>query len=62
MKATFRVFLLWGGNYNNDLNAGAYVNLNNTFSNSNSNNGASLSYLPTLIGKNTTSVYNNASI
>lgn len=41
--ATVRAFV--GGNYNNDLKAGSfYVNLNNDASNSNSNNGAALSY------------------
>ena len=36
---------LCGGNWNNDLNCGPfYVNLNNTASNSNSNNGAALPY------------------
>ena len=34
-----------GGNWNNDLQCGPfYANLNNTPSNSNSNNGAALSY------------------
>ena len=34
-----------GGNWNNDLMVGPfYANLNNTASNSNSNNGAALSY------------------
>ena len=34
-----------GGNWNNDLKCGPfYANLNNTASNSNSNNGAALSY------------------
>ena len=34
-----------GGNWNNDLQCGPfYANLNNTASNSNSNNGAALSY------------------
>ena len=37
-------FLLWGGDYSNDLYVGAFVNLYNTFSNSPSGSGASLSY------------------
>ena len=39
-------FALVGGNWNNTLLEGAfYVNLNNTVSNSNTNNGAVQSYL-----------------
>lgn len=42
-----------GGNWNNSLHVGClYVNLNNTVSNANTNNGAAQSYLkPNLNGR-----------